>query len=280
MFEFLPIIGAVLLFSISIVMIRTNIDSVGRYKAITYMYLSLAFFLILGAFLLKLPFNFPSELIPAYIAQVVIGSIAIIAFYKSVEHGKVSILSPLSTLHVIIVFLIGSFILSESISQVQLIGSLFILLASLVIAFSDFKNLKLEKGVLLLLIPIIGWGYYYSFIKFFVSALGFYMGILFVEVGISVFVTLYYLIKRKDISPPPINQLKHLVARGFVIFLAVLLHGLSVQNIGVILTSAVAAAESITDVAVSHIFLKERLDFYKYLAIILMVIGLLAIFLL
>ncbi|MBI5051264.1 DMT family transporter [Candidatus Micrarchaeota archaeon] len=278
MLEYLPIILALLVFSISIIMIRTNTERVGRYKAITYMYFSLSFFLLLGAVFLKLPFTFPLDLLPAYLAQVIIGSMAIIVFYKAIEQGKVSIISPLSSLYVVIVFLIGTFLLSESISQAQLIGSLTILSASLVLAFSDVRNFKLEKGVVLLIITIFGWGYYYSFIKIFVSTLGFYMGILFVEVGISVFVALYYLAKRKDLSPPPLEDLKHLFLRGFVVFFGVLLHSLSVQNIGVVLTSGVGAAGPIVDVALSYLFLKERLDFYKYLAIALMVIGLVVIF--
>jgi transporter family protein len=239
------------------------------------MYIFLTLLLFAGALIFGMPFNFPQELLVPYLAQIVIGAIAVITFFKAIEHGQVAILAPLSNLYILLVLFFGITFLGETITQLQVFGMFIILLAGASLAFADMKKRKLEDGVLFLLVTIFGWGYYYSFVKIFVVALGPYMAALYLELGITALITGYYLIRKADLSLPKINQAKGVFVRSFVVYVGTLLNNFSIMLIGVVLSAGVAASQPFFDLIFAYLLLKEKLSPMKYAAVLLMVVGLL-----
>ncbi|MFA6531139.1 MAG: DMT family transporter [Candidatus Micrarchaeia archaeon] len=280
MFEYLPVLASDVLFGLSAALTKTTIGQSGRKKAIVYMYIFLTLLLFAGALILGLPFSFPQDLLLPYLAQIAVGAIAVIAFFKAIESGKVGILAPLSNLYVIFVIIFGMLFFSESVALMQMAGMLIILAAGAFIAFANVKKLEFEKGVLYLVITIFGWGYYYSFIKIFVVALGPYMCALFLELGVTVLVTGYYLVRKADLSLPKFSQSKSIFLRSSMVYLGTLLNNISIILIGVILSAGVAAAQPLFDIFFVHFLLKERLSPQKYIAVLVMVLGLILVFIL
>lgn len=277
MFEYLPVLVSNVAFGLSAVLTKTIINQTGRRKALVYMYVFLTLLLFIGAIVLDMSFTFPQDLFIPYMAQIVVGAIAVIAFFKAIEHGKVAILAPLSNLYILLVLFFGVTFLGESVSPIQLVGMAIILLAGASLAFADMRKREFEKGVFYLLITIFGWGYYYSFVKLFVVGMGPYMAALFLELGITVLVAGYYLAKKSDLSLPKLTQTKHIFLRSFAVYLGTLLNNISITLIGVVLSAGVAASQPFFDLIFAYFILKEKLTPKKYLAVLLMVVGLLVL---
>ncbi|MEK6981386.1 MAG: DMT family transporter [Candidatus Micrarchaeota archaeon] len=280
MLGFLAILISSALGGFGEVIIKKTVGKNGVYRAIAYNYVGLLFLLIVGALISKQSFSFPIALIIPYLIQVLIGAIAILALFKAFEKGKPSILVSFTNLYVLVVLFISIFILGESLSILQIVGSIVLIISAIILIFEDLKSFKLESGILFAIITIFGWGYYYSFIKVFVPVFGTYMTTFFLEMGDGVLVILYVLIfKREEISPPSREDAKLIYFRSSMVFFASLLFTYSVGSIGSALTSAINSSSSIFTAISSYFLLKEKLDFIKYVSIALMVIGLILVFL-
>jgi drug/metabolite transporter (DMT)-like permease len=253
---------------------KTTILGSGRYKAIVYNYVVVVLLLAAGAFALGVPFSFPPELLPAFIAQSVIGAGAIIAFFKAFESGRASILAPLSMMYVLIVIALGAAVFGENLSMMQLGGAALVLLSAVVLAFEDIQKFRLEAGALLLALTILGWGYYYTFIKLFIAPMGAYMATVVLETGVALCIFAYYLWRQKDLSPPAPGQAGAILLRSIIIFAGALLYMYAVAGIGVSLTSVIMAGTPLISLPASRILLGERLSAHKYAAAALIVLGL------
>lgn len=272
--DFGPAIAATLCGGVADTLTKKTIAGSGRYKAIVYNSVVFIAFLFAGALALGVPFSFPPELLPAYLFQCIVGAVSGMAFFKAFESGRASILAPLCSLYVLVVVFFGITVFGESLGALQLGGAALVLLSAIVLGFEDVRGLRLEKGVLLIALTIIGWGYYYSFIKVFIPAMGPYMTTLMLEGGVGALVIAYYLSKGKDMGLPDPAQGKTILVRSFLIFLGALLYNYAVAAIGVSLTSVIVASTPLVSMPASHLLLGEKLGPHKYAAVALIVLGL------
>ncbi len=270
-------LGATLCGGIADTLTKKTISHSGRYKAIVYNSIAFIALLFAGALLLGVPFVFPPELLPAYIVQSIVGAAAGAAFFKAFESGKASILAPLGSLYVLVVVFLGVTVFGESLSIFQFGGAALVVLSAFVLAFEDIRSFRLEKGVLYLVLTVIGWGYYYSFIKIFIPSMGPYMTTLMLESGVAFFVLAYYLAKGKDLSPPPSSQAPlisgaqlHHLPRGPALHLRRRGHRRRI-DVG---DSRGNPARQRARVA---FLLGEKLSAYKYAAILMIVLGLMMV---
>lgn len=280
MLDFLPSLGSLLCYGSVSSTSKKAINIIGRHKSIVYAYIMLILLLFIGAVILNIEFDFPLELLPAYVVQVVLGALGVIAAYKALDYGKASIVSPIAKLYVLLVLVMGIFLLGEELSTWQIMGSLFILVASIVMALDKKGTLKPEKWMIYVVISVICRAYYYTFIKTFVTELGAYQATLVLELGIVSFVIAFHALRGRDLSLPAIRKLDFAAVTGTMIFFGSLFYSISVGLIGAALTAAISAGAPIVNAILSYFLLKEKLDAYKYAATILLVIGLVMIFLL
>lgn len=279
MLELIFALGASICYGTWNAISKKNIQDNGLYNAITYSYVGMVILLIAGAFITHQSFSFPSQLFLPYVAEVTIGAIAILALYKAFENGKASLLSPLSNFYILIVLGISVALLGEAPTTIQIIGSVIIVFSSIVLAFKDFKHLKVESGVLFIIVTILGWGYYYSFIKTFIPVWGPYMTNLYLELGITVILLLNDIVTRRTITIPKISKSGFVVINVFLITMGSFLTAYSVGMVGAALTSAVLASGSIFTDIVSYFLLKEKLQPIKYASIVIMILGLVLVLL-
>ncbi len=278
MFEFLPALGSVISYGTVTATSKKAIGKTGRHKAIVYAYIVLIVLLFMGAALLDIDVGFASGLITGYIMQVVIGALGAIAFYKALDYGKASIISPISKTYVLFVLATSIIFLGEELTSLQIAGSMLIVVSAVIIALDRWK-LRLERWMVYLGLSMLCRIYYYTFIKTFVTAWGAYQTALLLETGIALFVIAFHALRGRDISPPAADRLRFPAMAGALIFIGSVLYSVSVGVIGAALTAAISAGGPIVNSIASYFIVGEKLDAHKYAAIILMVIGLAIIFL-
>ena len=279
MFEALYSIITSICFGLGSTISKKTISENGLYRAIVYNYVFVALLLIVGAIFFHQSLSFPSTLVFPYLIEILIGAVAVIALFRAFEIGKASVLGPLSMLYVLVVLFGAIVFFGENVSQYLMAGCLLLISSSLFLSFENLRKFKLESGVALLLVTIFGWGYYYSAMKIFVPVLGAYMTTFYLEIGIGIIVSTYAILSKKDVSPPKSSDSIEIFFRSGLLFLGSLLYSASVGNIGVGLTSAIVSSSSLVTAISSYFMLKEKLDFSKYLAMFISIIGLVLIFL-
>ncbi len=277
MMEILPALGALVFFGASSALTKDAVNKAGRYKAIVYGYLLTVGLLWAGALLFGLIPQFPQGFLLQYLAQIAVGTVAVIAFFKAIEHGSSSIIAVLGESYVIIVIAAGVYMFGESIGGLELAGAVLVLAASALVSLGNSRKLTLEPGVAYMAIAVVCWGYYYSLIKVFVSAMGPYGASLVLESGIMLLVLAYYLARGRDLSLPIESSRLSVFLRGLVVFAATICYSFSVQSIGAGLTSAIGAGGPIVTAVMAYFMFGEKLDVRKYAGIVLVVLGLIMI---
>ncbi len=280
MLDFIPSIVSVLSFGFAGVTSKQSISAIGRHKAIVYAYVILVFLLIVGAVVLGQKIDLPPDLLPLYIAQVAMGALGVLAWYKALNYGKASITSAVAKTYVLLVLASSIFFLGEQLSIGQIMGAFLMVGSTVVLAIGKTGKIKLERWMIYLAIAILCRAYYYTFIKTFVSALGVYPATLLLEIGIAGFVVAFHFLRGRDLSPPKLSDMKYPIIPGVLIFIGTIFYSLSISEVGAALTATVSAGGPIINTIGSYIILREKLDLQKYSAIILIVIGLIMIFVL
>ncbi len=280
MLDFIPSIVSVLSFGFAGVTSKKSISEIGRHKAIVYAYAVLVFLLIIGAIILGESIDLPVDLLPLYISQIGMGSLGVLAWYKALNYGKVSITSAVAKTYVLIVLASSIFILGEELSIGQIMGAILMVSSTVVLAIGKTGKIKLERWMIYLAIAILCRAYYYTFIKTFVNAIGVYPATLLLELGIAGFVIAFHFLRGRDISPPKLGDMKYPVVPGVLIFIGTIFYSMSISEVGAALTATVSAGGPIVNTIGSYILLREKLDLQKYAAIVLIVIGLIMIFVL
>lgn len=280
MLEFLASLGSVTCFGTVNAFSKRAIGVMGRHKAIVYSYFTMVLLFIIGSFIVLPVFSFPQELIPEYIVVVTAGALGVIAAFKALDYGQSSVIAPINKVYVLLVLIMSMVFLGEKLSIGQIGGSVMIVTSAIVLSLGEGGRLKPEKWMAYLGVSIICRAYYYTFIKTFIEAMGPYAATVVLEFGIVLFVVLFHSIRGRDLSPPPMNKALFPVLSGSMIFFGSLLYSVSVGVIGAALTAAVSAGAPMINAVTSYLILKEKLSFQKYLAIILMAVGLVAIFVL
>lgn len=280
MLEILYPLGSVTCYGAVSALSKKAIDEVGRHKAIAYSYVTMVALFIVGALFIMPELSFPAYLLPGFVIQVSVGALGAIAAMKALDYGKSSIISPVNKTYVLLVLALSIVFLGEELSYQQIAGSALIVAAAIILGMDNKGALKPEKWMAYLGISIICRAYYYTFIKTFVEALGPYGATVLLESGIMVFVVGFHALRGRDLSVPPARKALFPAVSGSLVFFGSLLYSVSVGTIGAALTAAISAGSPMVNAIVSYILLKERLTPIKYAAIIMMVLGLAAIFLL
>src|SRR4029453_2206621 len=132
MADILPSIGSLILWGAGNVVTKIAISKAGRQKAIAYGYMVTVALLWIGGLLSGMNFSIPDSLLGLYALQVIVGAVAVIAYFKALEKGSSSIIGALGESYVILVIAAGVIVFGEAISLVQLAGSGLVLAAAFI----------------------------------------------------------------------------------------------------------------------------------------------------
>ncbi len=207
------------------------------------------------------------------LVEIAVGSAAIVAFYKAVEEGDLSLVSPVAKLSVVVTLLISLMFLNEILSPLHLIGSAIIIASAVVIGTQKGRVKNLERGVFYAILTGLGWGVYFALLKPLTLALGPFNTSFYTEAGILAIVLAFVLLSRKKISFTRTAS-KSQFAGAFLAVIGLITYNFAIQLIGAALSASVLAASPALVALFSRLYLKEKIARHKYFAIAGIVLGL------
>jgi len=211
-----------------------------------------------------------------------IGYIPMYFFYRAMAIGKVGVIAPVSSSYALVTLILATIFLKESVTPLQILSILVIVSGVILISvnFKEFKSsqlLKMKSGIPYALIAALGWGIWYILSRFSAKELGPYLAALIIEAGA---IPVAYSLIRKEKTDLKINNKK---AFYFIIPLALMMtlwslcyyQGARVSNLSVVV--ALSSASPLVVAIYGRIFYKEKLTLHQYLAIGLIVAGVIAL---
>ncbi|MAH01945.1 hypothetical protein CMO87_01800 [Candidatus Woesearchaeota archaeon] len=238
--------------------------------------IGLVFFLIIFALFFKFPsIPFPTLILISISSLIIV--IAGLAFYKGLQVGYVSIISPISSASAVITVILSLIFLNETLTRVQAIGVTLAILGAILTSFKfhDLIKLKLKNiatGVEYALITMFGWGVMVILIDILVSELGWFFPIFLLKVFVVFYVLMYSGITKKNISFPR-NALLLVILAGILESGAFLLFGagLTYENTSII--APIVSAFPIVAIILARIFFKEILELNQKLGVVTVILG-------
>jgi len=264
---------ALLGFGSSTALLKGPIRKHGVFPAIIVNYVftvSLSFLAILLFASLVVP---AKETLALLVTAVVIGSMGILAFFKAMKEGELSIVGPFAKLSVVVTIAISIFFLSESLNLLQFFGIAVILFCAIVIGIQGRQFKSLEKGILYSLIAVFGWGIFFALLKPLTLELGPFNTTFYVELGIFLVLLLFVAATRQKISISR-NSAAKIFVRTILLTTGAIAYNFAISFIGAALTAAIHSGSPAITIVLSRLYLKEKIPFYKYLAIAGIVFGL------
>ncbi len=279
MLQFIYGLGALSGFALQNILFKKVMEKSSPVRAITYRSSIISFLLILSSLFFVSSFAIPQNLYPVLLFEVIIGAAALLMFFTALKRGKAAVIGALAQMFVLVVIIIGVFVFGETLSLLRWMGAGILVLGGFMVAFEKFslKELKLEKGTIMVMGTILGWGIYYSYIKDVVTGVGpFYASVL-LETGIFIAILLYAFIRKEKLGMPRKGMGNCVIGGGIAITIATLGYTFSVEAVGIVLTAMMVAAVPVVNAIFARIFLKEELSKVKYASIVLLMVGLMLI---
>ena len=228
------------------------------------------FFLIFSLFF-KFPVM-PYNIIIMILITGFLGVIAYLAFYKGLQIGKVSIVSPIAASWSVITVILCLVLLKEKLTNIQSFGISLAIIGAVLVSFKSHDLLKLRikniaVGVKYALIALFGWGFYMFLIGVLVDKLGWFLPVFFIK-AVAVFYLLSYSgVSKQDIKFPK-NVYFFIVLIGVLETIAFLSYGMGINYEYNSIVAPIGAAFPMVTIILARIFLKEKLEINQKIGVI------------
>lgn len=204
---------------------------------------------------------------------------AYLLFFRGFELGNVSVISATMNLWAVFTVLFAFIFLGQRLSTIQFIGISMILtgVALVSLKLSDFKerNIELLSGVKETILAALLFGIFWIFSEIISENIGWLSTTLFVKVGIVLFMVIFSVIAKRELSiartTPKIMAM--ILFSGIVeaAAVAVVNWGLTIGD--AILVTPISSALSIVTITLAIIFLKEKITKLQGIGMIIVIIG-------
>ena len=233
-------------------------------------------FLGIGLFFFPFPSLSITNMI-LLIAGSAIGVIALIAFYKGLNLGKISVVVPIANVWPLIAVPISIFVLHESLNLDEAIGIFLAIIGTALVSlkYDDVIKLKFNKlaaGAKFALITMVGWGVFYTAVGFLSQSLGWFWSTELAQIGVCIFM-LFYLISTKTGIGFPMQAKGKFVLFGILLAVSFISYSIS-TNLGyVAITAPITGSSPLVTVLLGMFLLKERVEKSQFAGILLIVVG-------
>ncbi len=239
--------------------------------------IGVAFFIIIFSLFFKFPILSFATIGVILIASF-LSTISYLLFYKGLQVGKVSIISPLTACWAIVTVILSLIFLNERLTAIQGVGVTLAILGAILASFklNDLLKLKLKnaaKGVKYTVIAVFGWGISYVLIDILVAELKWFLPIFFIKIVGVLYLLLYTGTTKKKISFPK-NVVWLIVLIGVLEFIAFSSYGLGVNSEYTAIVAPISVAFPAVTVILARIFFKETLEINQKIGIIAIIAGL------
>ncbi len=237
--------------------------------------------IFIGLFLALMPFfKMPvfnvNVLVYAFISSVLL-FIAMNFFYKGLEIGDLSIISPIASSASMITVVLSIIFLNESLSQIQGVAVFLVIIGTILVSFKYNDLLKLNiknmaKGVVYALITMVCWGIMFVFVALMIKEIGWFLPPLYMNFLMLVFLLVQGLIQKKNMSFPKKSWtfVLGIAVLGIIAFLA---YSYGVNSSFASIVTPVATSSPAVTILLAMLFLKERLDLNQHAGLFLIIGG-------
>ena len=209
--------------------------------------------------------------------------IAYLSFYKGLEKGDVSLVSPVGATWGLVTAILGVIFFKEALSFTQISAVALIILSVIMLSINIKDILKEKKFKLLIgvkegIIAMLGWGISLFLLVLPGKSLGWFLPAFIFRSFVLLILSTYIIFSKKQFVPKKIK---------FPIFLLLLIGifdvgGFFSYSFGVAggyasVVAPIGSAFALVSVILAKIFLKEKLDISKIIGICGIVIGLILI---
>jgi len=213
------------------------------------------------------------------IAVAFLSTVGSFFFYRGMEKGNLSIVSPIASSWVVIVTLSATIIFKEVLTSFQALGIL-IIFAGIFLASTNLKELRrsvrrgMSKGVPEAMVSMVAWGITLTLNKPLVSMAGPIMALLLMRGGSFLFSSLWGKIKGIDFKFSNKLVLLFLIISGLLDTAGSLAYNFGITTEYVSIVSPVAATYPAVTILLAYIFLKEKVANNQKVGIVAILIGL------
>ena len=208
------------------------------------------------------------------------GVIANLAFFKSLEVGKVSITMPVASCWAVVVVFLGIYFLGEKLTALQAYGVFFAIAGAVLVSFKleDIRKMKmnirsLARGVKYAAIAALAYGLSFVLIDMVVSEVGWFLSIFFIEIAMVFYLIVYSGYSKKNISFPD-NVSTPILIVVVLDTAAYLAYGAGVASEYGSIVAPIGAASPAVGILMARIFFKERLQANHKIGIVAVLAGL------
>lgn len=207
-----------------------------------------------------------------------LGITSVTSFYKGLQIGIVSIISPIAASYAVVTVILSLIFLNETITAFQAIGISFVIFGAILASFKfhDLIRLKVKKvaaGVKYAVFTMLGWGVFMALMDVLVSGLGWFLPILLI-VTVEIFYLLAYSgITKKSVSFPK-NIALFVILAGVLEVIAFLSFGFSITSEDVAIVAPIISAFPVITIILARIFFKEILELNQKIGIVAVLVGL------
>ncbi|HEC63994.1 MAG TPA: DMT family transporter [bacterium] len=223
--------------------------------------------------------NFTLTQLLTLLAIAILQLIAYLAFYKGLEKGEVSLVSPIAATWGLIVTGLGLIFLNEVLNSLQILAIVLIisgvlLLSTNIKALFTLKKVNLTVGVKEGIIAMLGWGISLFLLAIISKELGWFLPTLIFRFFVLVMLSVYILSTTKSFRPTKKGFPLVLVGVGIFDVAGFFAYSLGTASSNASLVAPIGSAFALVSVILAVIFLKEKLTLQKSFGIISIALGL------
>lgn len=240
---------------------------------------AILFLLIFSLFFKFLKFPFLSyTTIAVILISGFLDTVSYLAFYKGLQIGKVSIISPVTACWSVVTVILSLIFLNETLTTLQAISVGLAILGAVLSSFKlhDLLKLKLTNlasGVEYAIVTLLAWGIYFVFIDVLVAELSWFLPILLIKTVVVFYLLVYSGATKKNISFPK-NVALLVVLIGVLEAIAFLSYGVGITSEYTAIVAPIAAALPAVTMVLARIFFKETLEINQKIGIVSVLTGL------
>lgn len=221
--------------------------------------------------------------VPVLIAIALLQVIGSLAYYKGMEKGQVSLVSPLGASYGLVAAIM-SIIFLKDILKLNQIAAILLIICGIIIISMNVKDFLRNKSVQILsgtkegIIAMLGWGISLFLLIFPSKELGWFLPTIVFRLLIIGFLLVY--IRFSKISIFPKSQklpLRLLIFAGLFDIVAFFSYSLGVSQGYGSIVAPVSSASTLVTIFLGVVFLREKIDLRKFIGISAIVSGLVLI---
>jgi drug/metabolite transporter (DMT)-like permease len=269
-------------FGLSDALSQVPAKKIGIRRTIFYRNITVIILLLLAFLIFEPSYNFSLYHISFVLVLSMILYIPFVLFLKALKLGKVGVVTPVASSGVIFTVVLALIILGESLSLFQTMGIPIIIIGILLISlnFKELKNSHLfskSSGVPYALITAVLWGIGIFLLKFPVNELGPFLTTFTLELGILVTSGLHLLLTGGKFIIPEKKYFGYVFFVGFFGAIAFLSYNLGIEIVSVSIAGVFAFSSSFVTALYGKFVYSEKMHKQQYLAILLIIAGIVMI---